>query len=259
MFCRAIQDLPKTDNIFLIVNSKNKNNLNKSKLSLISNKNNFKKFLDTKTNGQATTAFLGIKEMVSKNLQTPVVISACDNGIQYDYNKYVELINDKNIDIIVWVARNYPKAVYNPEMYGWVATDENNFVNKVICKKILKNPKTDYVIIGTFTFKNYNHYINSYNKQINEKDTVNDEFYIDTLINHAVNLGYSVKAFEVDKYVCWGTPYELKTFLYWQECFHKWKYHKYDINYDYNFGREDKKVFLKNLDCNFLPHNTFKT
>jgi hypothetical protein len=32
---------------------------------------------------------------------------------------------------------------------------------------------------------------------------------------------------EVDHYLCWGTPNDLKTFEYWQSCFHKWDSHPY--------------------------------
>ena len=55
-----------------------------------------------------------------------------------------------------------------------------------------------------------------------ENDKVNDEFYIDSSINHAIKLGYKCCYFEVDSFLCWGTPNDLKIFEYWQSCFHKW-------------------------------------
>jgi hypothetical protein len=40
-------------------------------------------------------------------------------------------------------------------------------------------------------------------------------------INDAIALGESCKLFDIDKYIYWGTPNDLKAFEYWQSCFHK--------------------------------------
>ena len=36
-----------------------------------------------------------------------------------------------------------------------------------------------------------------------------------------------IMIFEIDYYICWGTPNDLKTFQYWQNCFDKWDAHPY--------------------------------
>jgi hypothetical protein len=38
--------------------------------------------------------------------------------------------------------------------------------------------------------------------------------------------------FEVDTYLSWGTPNDLRTFEYWQSCFHKWAGHPYQLGRD---------------------------
>ena len=61
---------------------------------------------------------------------------------------------------------------------------------------------------------------------------VNGEYYLDTCINDAIALGLNCYLFEVDSYISWGTPNDLKTFEYWQSCFHKWPGHPYDLRKD---------------------------
>ena len=61
---------------------------------------------------------------------------------------------------------------------------------------------------------------------------INGEFYIDSLINDAIGLGLQCHLFEVDSYLCWGTPNDLRTFEYWQSCFHKWTSHPYRLELD---------------------------
>ena len=44
--------------------------------------------------------------------------------------------------------------------------------------------------------------------------------------------------FEVDSFISWGTPNDLKTFEYMQSAFHKWKFHEYDLNDDPNVNKD---------------------
>ena len=46
-------------------------------------------------------------------------------------------------------------------------------------------------------------------------------------------LGYKVKYFEVDHYICWGTPNDLQTYQYWQRFFNKVEWHPYNYDQDY--------------------------
>jgi hypothetical protein len=49
----------------------------------------------------------------------------------------------------------------------------------------------------------------------------NGEFYVDNMIKPLVNMGYKVKIFDVENYLCWGTPNDYKTYNYWKEYFTK--------------------------------------
>jgi len=64
-------------------------------------------------------------------------------------------------------------------------------------------------------------------------ERVNGEFYVDTLLNTAIELGYKVKNFEIDHYICWGTPNDLKTYRYWQRFFTSVDWHPYDYYKDF--------------------------
>jgi bifunctional N-acetylglucosamine-1-phosphate-uridyltransferase/glucosamine-1-phosphate-acetyltransferase GlmU-like protein len=61
----------------------------------------------------------------------------------------------------------------------------------------------------------------------------NGEFYVDNMLNEAIELGYKVKNFEIDNYICWGTPNDLKTYQYWQRFFNKVDWHSYEYENDY--------------------------
>ena len=132
-------------------------------------------------------------------------------------------------------------------MYGWINHKKNKIIS-VSVKKPLNNPNNDYVVIGTFTFKNKEVFTNSYERMVERAGYINGEYYIDELINDAISLGYNCHLFDVEKYLCWGTPYDLKTFNYWQSCFHKWSCHPYLINLDNRVSEKNKDTLIEN--CN---------
>ena len=188
--------------------------------------------LDHATDGQATTCIEGASGL---NMDDPVTIAACDNGMIYDTSKFNDLMLDENVDIIVWGARGYPGAIRNPEMYGWInVDDEINGIDHVSVKKPLDNPVDDLIIVGAFTFKKMKYFFNAVQRMKGRKGLVNGEYYVDTAINDAIALNYKCKTFEIKHYICWGTPNDSKTFEYWQSCFHKWESHPYNLENDTN-------------------------
>jgi bifunctional N-acetylglucosamine-1-phosphate-uridyltransferase/glucosamine-1-phosphate-acetyltransferase GlmU-like protein len=175
------------------------------------------------TEGQACTCEIGIEE-TNINLENPILISACDNGVFYDRKKYLELLNDKSIDVIVWTFRNNQASKTNPNAYAWLDVDENDNIKHVSCKKfIYENPLTTHAIIGTMFFRKGTYFMEGLQKNYNENIRTNGEFYVDDVLNQNIKDGLNVKVFEVENYICWGTPNDYKTYNYWNKYFNKIK------------------------------------
>lgn len=184
--------------------------------------------LEALTDGQARTCLLGLDQVDDEQ---PLTIGACDNGVLFDAKRFETLMADPEVDVIVWVARGHPNAVRRPEMYGWVAT-RGEVVTSVSVKAPLEDPANDPVVIGTFTFKRAKDFRLAAQRMVGRQGAVNGEYYVDACINDAVASGLSCRILEVDAYLSWGTPDELRTFEYWQSCFHKWPGHPYRLASD---------------------------
>ena len=226
MYIQAAKSLPKSaDYKFIykdIYNPKNHNHILK---------NYFKKFefikLKSTPPGQAISVLEGIKKVQNELIN----ISACDHSIIFNYNLLKETIIRKSFDILVWVKKGYKEATLQPNMYSWVDC-QGQKIKRISVKKPLKNPSSDPLVIGTFSFLNKDIYIKTFNKLLQREVKVNNEFYIDSMINIAIGLGYKCKIFEVDEFICWGTPNEYRTFEYWRNCFNILEDHLYNSNDD---------------------------
>ena len=184
-----------------------------------------------RTKGQLISCLKAVNNI---NLKLPLTIAACDNGMLYDYHKLNKLYNDKSIDIIVWGSEGYPGAIKNPEMYSWIE-HKNYIINSIKEKKIFKNKFKDPSLIGTFSFSSGQLFIDLANEIINEKKTINDEFYVDSCINYGIRRGLKVVYFKVNYFLCWGTPEDLKIYNYWQYYFNKNNDHPYKKEYDMDY------------------------
>ena len=184
------------------------------------------------TEGQACTAVLGVDALArTATVESPVTIGACDNGALYDLAAFRRLAADPDVDVIVWGARGHANAVRQPQMFGWIDA-ENGIIRRIAVKEPLASPATDPIVIGTFTFRRAEDLHRSVARMIERNARVNDEFYLDMCINDAVALGLRCHLFEVDSFLSWGTPNDLRTFEYWQSCFHKWASHPYRLELD---------------------------
>ena len=161
----------------------------------------------------------------------PLTIGACDNGALYDAKAFQQLVDNPEVDVIVWGVRGHANAARHPEMYGWINAEDGR-IRGISVKTPLELPATDPIVLGTFTFRRSEDFRRVVEHLIARNGRINGEFYIDSCINDAIELGLRCHLFEIDSYLSWGTPNDLRSFEYWQSCFHKWNSHPYRMELD---------------------------
>ena len=108
------------------------------------------KILEELTEGQAITRLEGLEGLAPDR---PLTIGACDNGVLFDVDRFQTMMDDPEIDVIVWTIRGHADGTARPQMFGWVDADETGSVRGVSVKQPLSDPANDPMIIGAFTFK----------------------------------------------------------------------------------------------------------
>lgn len=184
--------------------------------------------IDYLTDGQARTCMAGFSD-VAPGL--PLTIGACDNGMLYQGATFKSLLEGGGADVIVWGIRGYPGAIKTPEAYGWVEEEDGRIVS-VSVKRPLNDCEKDAIVVGTFTFRRADMFRQGAERLFHRDGRVNGEFYVDSLINDCIALGLKVRLFEIDSYLCWGSPDDWRRYAYWQSCFHSWPSHPYRMEND---------------------------
>lgn len=186
------------------------------------------------TEGQASTVLLSKPHL---NLEQPLLIAPCDTGFIWDAGEFARIAADKSVDCCVWAFSDYVPAVRNPKAYGWLKMGTGNTIAGVSCKTpVSQTPIHDLGVTGAFYFSKAAHFFEAAESMISKNRRVNGEFYVDEAINELVEAGRKAVAFRVKKYLCWGSPNELKTYQYWQDYFDSNSEHPYKKEKDEDFA-----------------------
>lgn len=214
MFINSLNFLSNEHKFFFIFNQKllNHNIDNYIKNNFI----NFKNIIINEvTEGQASTCMLA-EQYIDEDEE--LLIAPCDSTVKFIDKKLEEL--KKYSDCIVFTFKNNLCVNNNPNQYGWVNVNSNNkIINFSIKKSISDIPTNDNAIVGIFWFKKSKYFFNSVRKLIHENSRINGEFYVDESLKYILNSDLKINIFEVDLYICWGTPNDLYKYNYWKRYF----------------------------------------
>lgn len=167
------------------------------------------------SNGQATTALRGLEGLAD---DAPVLFAPCDTGSLFDVEAVRAVEASGEVDLVVFTAKGHQPARFRPEMYGWVEVKDGRAVSVAVKKQVEGvDPREQEVVLGTFWFSSKALFVREYEAMVAAGDTVKGEYYIDTIARRMVERGARVAALTVRKYVPWGTPEELDTFVYWND------------------------------------------
>ena len=170
------------------------------------------------TAGQACTVRLAAEAL---DPSEPVLVAACDNSHLYDAERFRTLTAESRFDCLIWTYRNDFRVLANPRAHGWVRVAPNGVdVLDVFCKQPLSTtPLVDHAVTGCFWFRSAKKMMSGIDRLVASNQRVNGEFYLDVVPNMLIADGAAVGAFEVDKYIGWGTPRDLEDYLRWRRYF----------------------------------------
>lgn len=183
--------------------------------------------------GQADSALQGLQGLPAGSAGRPVTVTSCDAVPRAAAGAFEAALRTAGDDgLVVWVAPGYRLARRRPQQYGWVTWDDEGLVDRTWLKQAPDDPAAAGVIIGTFTFPSVTGAVSDVTELMGSDETVNGEYYLDSLVRRFVAAGRPVVALLLDSFVSLGTPDEYETFRYWQSCFHKWVHHPYALAAD---------------------------
>jgi bifunctional N-acetylglucosamine-1-phosphate-uridyltransferase/glucosamine-1-phosphate-acetyltransferase GlmU-like protein len=176
------------------------------------------RLIESETQGQAESTYLGIKDLSDQQ----ILIASCDSLLAT--NEMVEF-DMSDTDLLVFTTKRLPNSDLYPTQYGWVLCEKNtNKINKVKVKDKPDNDNWD-IFTGAIIVKSSRKLSTLIEVLLSENHKINSEYYLDQVIEVAIEAGLNVKKKEADLFISLGTPNEYESFNYWLNCFRDWKAH----------------------------------
>jgi len=219
MIVRVLDDLPPASRIICVVHPKHVADYGIDKLLQDAIPNCHIVVTPGLTEGQACTVRLAADKLLPGE---SVLVAACDNTHDFDCLKWAKLVDEPDLECVVWTYRGEPRVLAHPEWFGWVSTLNDGLIKRISVKKpISAAPIQDHVVSGTFWFHDSKRMVDRIDELVASNLRVNNEFYMDSIPNLIVDAGLKSRVFEVDKYIGWGSPEDLNDYLRWSAYFRK--------------------------------------
>ncbi len=170
------------------------------------------------TQGQACSVALAGQHL---DRDAPVIVASCDNTHLYSRARLAAMTADPSVGALIWTYRGEPRVALNPAQYGFVrVVPGTEDVAEVACKRAISPaPQNDHVVSGFFWFRTAGLMLDGIAELVRREIRTNNEFYMDVVPNILIEQGRRVAAFEVEKYIGWGTPADLVDYQRWERYF----------------------------------------
>lgn len=149
------------------------------------------------------------------------IINYCDFYMTWDYGKFVRDVTGRGCEgCIPCYTGFHPHLLVEKNYYASCRTDENDDLIEIREKYSFEKDKTKAKHSpGVYYFKTGNLLKKYCQKLMDVNQTLNGEFYVSLTFNFMVQDGLKVWVpANVKKFCQWGTPEDLKDYLFWTEC-----------------------------------------
>ncbi|MBN1075616.1 capsular biosynthesis protein [Clostridium botulinum] len=150
----------------------------------------------------------------------PCIINYCDFYMTWDWNKFKEDVIKRNCDGCVPCYTGFhPNLLPEKNYYASCLTDENDDLIEIREKYSFEKDKTKAKHSpGTYYFKNGAILKKYCNKLVESDQDINGEYYASLPYNFIIQDGLKVWIpTNVEKFCQWGTPEDMKEYLFWTE------------------------------------------
>lgn len=148
----------------------------------------------------------------------PIIISYCDFTAQWNYRQF--LLKVAQYEGAIAVFKGFHPASFGNTYYAYIKAN-GNFELEVLREKQSFTDKRwgEFASIGVYYVESWKTFAYYAEKVLQDKPAELSEYYVSLIYNPMVQNGERVCLFEVEKFICWGTPQDLEEYLFWSDYF----------------------------------------
>ena len=162
---------------------------------------------------------LQVKEYIHNEEQ--IIISYCDYYMLWEYKKFVEEMNIIKSDASLICYTGFQPHLLGTDVYAGVKVQGEKVVSVKEKHSFTKNKMDSWHSAGFYYFKNGEILKKYFEQTKKSKQTIRGERYVSMVYNRLIKDKLKVTMYPVEFFCQWGTPKDLKSYIYWSEYFQK--------------------------------------
>lgn len=160
---------------------------------------------------QFTTNWLG---------NSPFIITYCDFFVTWQYKQYLTFLENTNPDANLVTFQGFQPASRGSTLYAYCRTRDLEVLEVREKKSFTNHRESEFASSGIYYFKSWEIFLNCVNASSREFARFGEQ-YVSLLFNSAVNRNLLVNHYQIEKFICLGTPEDYEEYLYWYEFFNE--------------------------------------
>ena len=145
-----------------------------------------------------------------------IIVSYCDFFVQWNYPLFLRQVYGQDGCVVSF--RGFHPASFGDTHYAYMKVDNNQMIELQEKKSFTNERSSEHASTGIYYFKKYSIFKKYSTKLLEEGSTNLPEAYVSLLFNDMVADGLSVSVYDVNKFICLGTPDDYEQYQFW------WKY-----------------------------------
>ncbi|MEK6978590.1 MAG: sugar phosphate nucleotidyltransferase [Candidatus Micrarchaeota archaeon] len=179
-------------------------------------------------NGPVTSVLLAEKSIPDNE---EVIVNYCDFAMEWDYERFIKEMHSKKADGGIPAFRGFQPAQFTGTKYAYLRLDDSHVdSNSTSELRVLEirekesftdNKLNEFASTGTYYFRTGS-LMKKYFRaavQLNLRAGPGSEFYASLPFNPMIKDGLRVFVYEVKRFICFGTPADVRHYEFWHDYF----------------------------------------
>ena len=148
----------------------------------------------------------------------PVVLTYCDFYQHWQYPQFLRAVCGYDGGIAVFKG-DHP-ASFGDTYYAYLRSDQHRELVELREKApFTSNRCSEPASSGVYYVRSWSLFRRLAEQLLQKGVRCGNEYYISLIYNEMIEEGCSAITFEIDRFICWGTPEDVEQFRFWSEYF----------------------------------------
>lgn len=166
-----------------------------------------------------------------------VIVTYCDFSVEWNYERFLR--EARHFDASLPTFKGFHPASFGDTFYAYIKETNNHFEELREKASFTDNRHEEHASTGIYYFRKWQYFKKYAEEVVEDKTRELPEAYVSLTFNNMFRDGLSIGVFEVDNFICLGTPEDVEQYQFW------YKYFKHHFS--------DKKKSVYENQLNLIP------